>query len=395
VLKAFKYRIYPTASQVELIHKHMGACRFVYNLALEVKQAAYAGCKVHLSCFDLIKQLPDLKKECPWLKEINSQSLQQAIVQLDTAFTRFFKGQGNFPRFKKKTGKQSFQIPQNIVVENDRLVLPKFKEGILIVVHRPLKGTVKQAAVSCTSTGKYFVSVLCDTGEVLKPPKAVAEKTTVSIDLGIKAFVVTSEGKVFDHPRFLQSTLSKLKFTQRKHSKHQGRRTRKRLARLHEKVANQRRNFLHQTSAGLIKNHDSIALEDLYIKGMVQNHRLARPISDSAWRTFVDMLQYKAAWQGKNILRIGRFEPSSKTCSSCGSIHKDLTLSDREWSCESCGAVLDRDQNAALNIKNFALKNHLSVERRRKTRNELPTLVGVLTSEAHTFKEKGSSPFEK
>ena len=176
--------------------------------------------------------------------------------------------------------------------------------------------------------------------------------------------------------------MPKLKYISRKYSKYNGKRTKKRLAILHEKTSNKRTDFLHKTSTQLIKNHDSIAIEDLNIKGMLQNHRLAQSISDVGWGEFVKMLEYKAKWQGKNILKIGRFDPSSKTCSNCGHINKELTLKDREWTCKSCGSVLDRDMNAAINIKNFALKNYLSEGLRLKNQDELPRLRGVLTPEA-------------
>lgn len=382
MLKAFKYKINPTKEQSILLNKHIGANRFVYNLALECKQMAWAGNKVNLSCFDLHRQLKDLKKECEWLKEINSQSLQQSITNLDKAYTAFFKGQNSFPKFKKKSNGGSFNIPQNVLLENGKLIIPKFKKGIDIVLHRPIKGTIRQATISRTPTGKYFVSILCETGEAIKPKAKIKENTTVGIDLGIKSFLVTSEAEVFDNPKFLKSKISKLKYVQRKFSKHKGKRTKQKLAILHEKVANQRKDFLHKVSTELIKNHDSICIEDLNIKGMLQNHNLAQAITDVSWSSFVTMLEYKAEWYGKNILKIGRFEPSSKTCSCCGNINKELTLQDREWTCGKCNTLLDRDVNASINIKNFALKNHLSVERRLKNRNELPTLVGVMTSEA-------------
>lgn len=382
MLKAFKYRILPTKEQAELINKHIGSCRFTYNLALETKQTAYAGNKVNLSCFDLIKQLPELKKECDWLKEINSQSLQQAIVNVDVAFTRFFKGQGNFPKFKRKGNRDSFHCPQNILLEDGKLIIPKFKKGIDIILHRDTKGKIKQATISKTPTGKYFVSILCDTGEAIKAKAKIKDNTTVGIDLGIKTYIVASDGKEFDNPKFLRKAQSKLKYVQRKYSKHKGKRTKHKLAILHEKVANQRKDFLHKTSSELIKNHDSLAIEDLAVSNMVKNHKLAQSITDCGWGMFVTMLEYKAEWYGKNILRIGRFEPSSKTCSVCGSINKELTLQDREWTCKKCGTLLNRDVNASINIKKFALKNYLSVERRLKNRNELPTLVGVMTSEA-------------
>ena len=382
MLKAFKYRISPTALQRELIAKHIGSCRFVFNLALETKQSAYAGNRVKLSCFDLIKQLPDLKKECVWLKEINSQSLQQSIVNLDTAFTKFFKGQANFPNFKKKTATQSFNIPQNVIIEDGKLAIPKFKDGIKIVLHRQMKGMIKQATISRTPTGKYFVSILCDTGQANKAKAAIKEKTTVGIDLGITSFLVASNGQQYPNPKHLRLAMSRLKYVQRKCSKYKGKRTGHRLAVLHEKVTNKRKDFLHKTSTGLIRENQSLAIEDLNIKGMLLNHKLAQGITDCAWGMFITMLEYKAEWYGRNILQIGRFEASSKTCSSCGSINKELGLQDREWTCKRCNSVLDRDINASVNIKNFALRNHLSVERRLKNRNELPTLVGVMTSEA-------------
>ena len=379
--KAFKYRLYPTEPQKELIAKHIGSSRFVYNLALETKNAAYIGAKHNYSAFDLVKQLPELKKELPWLKEVNSQSLQQAIQNMDIAFKKFFKGAG-FPKFKKKSNRGSFNVPQNVIVGNDLLIIPKFKDGIKMSLHRPTNGTIKSATISVTPTGKYFVSILCDTGETIKPKATIEENTSVGIDLGIKTFLVTSDGECFDNPKFLRSTLSKLKYTQRKFSKNKGKRTKHKLAKLHEKVANQRKDFLHKTSSKLISDNQTICIEDLNIKGMLANHKLALSISDCGWSMFVEMLEYKAEWYGKNILKIGRFEPSSKLHANCGYINKDLKLSDREWVCPKCCEVVSRDVNASINIKNFALKNILSGEHRLKNQDELPTLVGVLTPEA-------------
>ena len=384
MLKAFRYKISPTNEQSVLINKHIGSARFVYNLALETKNMAWAGNRVSLSCFDLIKQLPDLKTECAWLKEINSQSLQQPIRNIDNAFTRFFKGQGSFPVFKKKLSGGSFNVPQSVFLEDSKLIIPKFKEGINIVLHRPIKGEIRQATISRTPTGKYFVSILCETGEAIKAKKAIKEKTTIGIDLGIKTFLVSSNGEEFANPKFLKHSMAKLKFVQSLYSRKKGKRTKKRLAIIHEKVTNQRKDFLHKASTKLIRENQSVAIENLNIEGMVKNHKLAQAITDVGWGMFVSMLEYKAEWYGVNILRIGRFEPSSKLCNACGSINKELTLQDREWTCK-CGKVLNRDLNAAINIKNFALRNHLSVDCRLKNRKELPNLLGVLTSEALTF----------
>jgi putative transposase len=381
MLKGLKYRLYPTNPQKELIAKHIGSSRFVYNLALETKNTAYLGSKHNFSPFDLIKQLPELKKGCEWLKEVNSQSLQQSITNLDKAYTAFFKGQNSFPNFKKKSNGGSFNIPQNVLLENKKIIIPKFKKGIDIVLHRPIKGAIRQATISRTPTGKYFVSILCETGESIKSKAKIRENTTVGIDLGIKTFLITSDGQEFDNPKFLRKAQSRLKYVQRKYSKHKGKRAKQKIAILHEKVANQRKDFLHKTSSELIKNHESIAIEDLAVSNMVKNHKLAQSIQDAGWSTFATMLGYKADWYGKNILKIGRFEPSSKLHANCGHINKNLTLSDREWTCSKCGEVVSRDLNAAINIKSFALKNILSGTD-RKNQGKLPTLVEALTLEA-------------
>jgi len=383
MFKAFKYRLYPSEPQKELIAKHIGSSRFVYNLALETKNTAYLGSKHNFSPFDLIKQLPELKKECEWLKEVNSQSLQQSIQNMDIAFKKFFKGAG-FPKFKSKhRGKQSFSIPQNVLVDDNKLVIPKFKEGIDIVLHRPIKGTIKSATISVTPTGKYFVSILVDTNIEMPIKAPIAESTTIGIDLGIKTFLVTSDGLEIENPKNLRKAQSKLKYVQRKYSKNKGNRTKQRIALLHEKVVNKRKDFLHKVSTKLIRENQTIALETLAVSNMVKNHNLAQAISDVSWSTFVSMLEYKADWYGKNILRIGRFSPSSKTCSGCGTINKELTLKDRKWTCPKCNSVLDRDKNASINIKSFALKDKLSVEHTLKNQDELPRLRGVLTSESH------------
>lgn len=356
MLKTFRYRLNPTEDQIILLNKHIGASRFIYNLALETKQMAYIGNKHNLSCFELSSQLIGLKEELPWLREVNSQSLQQSITNLDKAYTSFFKGQNSFPRFKKKSGNGSFNIPQRVKLNSGKLIIPKFtkKNGIDIVLHRPLKGEIRQATISKTPTGKYFASILCETGEKNKVKPKISEETTIGIDLGIKDLAITSNGEVFGSPRYLKEAQSKLKYTQRKYSKYKGKRTKKKLATLHERVANKRRDYLHKASTKLIRDNQTICLENLNVSGMVKNHKLAQSISDASWAVFVSMLEYKAGWNGANLLRIGRFEPSSKTCSNCGYIHKELALRDREWTCSSCDAKHDRDINAAINIKNLA-----------------------------------------
>lgn len=385
MFKAYKYRIYPTETQKELLNKHIGANRFIYNLALETKQMAYAGNKVNLSRFDLQKQIPELKEECAWLKEINSQTLQYSLVCLDTAYNNFFKNKDSFPKYKSKhKGKQSFCVPQNVIVDqkNCKLVIPKFKEGIGIILHREIRGEIKQVTISRTSTEKYFASILVETDEIAPNKNKITEETTIGIDLGIKDFIVTSSGEKVVNPKFLKEAISRLKYQQKKYSKYKGKRTKQKLALQHEKVANQRQDFLHKLSTKLIRENQTICLEDLNVQVMIANHNLAMSIVDAGWGMFVDMLKYKADWQGKNIIQIGRFDPSSKTCSCCGKINRELKLSDREWTCSGCGITHDRDVNAAINIKSFAIEKHLCVGRTLKNHEELPTLVGALTHEA-------------
>lgn len=387
MFKAIKYRIYPTEAQKELLNKHIGANRFIYNIALETKQVAYAGHKINLSRFDLQKQIPELKNECSWLKEINSQTLQYSLVCLDTAYNNFFKNKDGFPKYKSKhKGKQSFCVPQNVIIdkENNKLVIPKFKKGIDIILHRDIKGEIKQATISKTSTGKYFASILIKTGEIYPNKKPTKKETSIGIDLGVKDVIVTSNGEKTSNPKFLKKEISKLKYQQKKYSKYKGKRTKSKLALKHEKITNQRVDFLHKLSTKLIRENQTICLEDLNIKGMITNHSLAQSISDSGWGMFIEMLKYKAEWQGRNIIQIGRFDPSSKTCSCCGKINKKLKLSEREWTCDNCNTTHDRDVNAAINIKSFGIEKYLCVGRILKNHEELPTLVGAMTHEIKT-----------
>lgn len=385
--KAFRYRLYPNQEQEVLLSKHFGHCRFLWNLALDTKTNAYLSAKVDYSRFDLQKQLVELKKECEWLKEVNSQSLQSVLQNLDLAYKKFFKGSG-FPNFKSKHNKQSFHIPQNVKVTNDKLLIPKFKKkGIKIKLHRPLEGTVKSATISRTPTGKYFVSILCDIGEAIKPKVKIKENTTIGIDLGIKDFAVTSEGEVMPNPKFLKNSINRLKVLQRRASKKQKgsqnrKKANKRIALLHEKVKNQRKDFLHKTSTKLIRENQTICLENLAVSNMVKNHNLAQAISDVSWSEFNRMIEYKAEWHGVNILRIGRFAPSSKTC-ECGEINKDLKLSDRVWECKNCGLVNERDLLAARNIKKFALYKENSGQELPVKPVEMSTLVESAKQEAH------------
>jgi len=381
IYKRIVYRLYPTLKQADLLDKHIGACRFVYNLALETKITAWASAKINLSCFDLMNQLPELKKELTWLKEISSQSLQAAVSNMDSAYTNFFKGRAKFPSFKKKhSSNKSFTTTQKTIIGDGCISIPKFREGIRAKIHRRFYGKVKSNVIYKTSTGKYFSSILFEIPDEIKAKPKVTEENTIGVDLGIKAFATLSDGRVIENPKHLKKVLSKLKYTQRKYSKYKGKRTKQKLARLHEKITNKRNDFLHKVTKKLIDENQAIALETLNVDGMMKNHKLAQAIQDVSWGKFNEFLTYKAEWYGVNILRIGQFEPSSKMC-HCGVVNKDLKLSDRKWTCKSCGSVNDRDLLAAQNIKKFALRNHVS-RMETKNQNELPTLVGVMTSEA-------------
>jgi len=364
IYKAYKYRIYPTQEQSVLINKHIGSCRWIYNYALNKKIEAYKKDKTILSRYDLSKDLPQLKKneETKWLKETNSQALQMSLKNMDEAFVRFFRDKKGFPKFKSKhDSRQSFNIPQFISVdwENRKFSVPKIKD-IKFILDRIPEGDIKFATISRTSTNKYFISILVDTG-IKEPEKfKIKKETSIGIDLGIKDFAITSNGEKFENPKFLKNDLRRLKKLQKRASnKVKGSNNRKkanlRVAIAHEKIANKRNDFLHKLSYKLISENQTICLEDLSVENMVKNHKLAQAIQDCSWSKFNEYLEYKAKWSGVNIVRIGRFEPSSKMCSKCGYINNSLTLQEREWICPQCGTKHDRDINASKNILDFGL----------------------------------------
>jgi putative transposase len=244
MLKGFKYRLYPDDEQKELLEKHFGSVRFIYNLALETKMNAYKGNKINLSRFDLQKQMVDLKEECSWLKEVNSQSLQSSLLNLDNAYKKFFQTKKGFPKFKKKSYKNSFSVPQSVVISGNELFIPKFKSGIKMVIDRKYKGTIKSATVSKSITGKYHVSILCETGEMIPEKKSINSETTIGIDLGIKDFLVFSDGRKISNSNFFKNKLDFLKILQRKLSKQNKKsnrynKTKQRIGLHHEHITNQ------------------------------------------------------------------------------------------------------------------------------------------------------------
>lgn len=353
--KAFNFRLEPTPDQTVLLSKHFGCARFVYNHFLKEKQDHYLLNKKTLNYNNCCNSMTSLKKqeEYSWLLEVNSQCLQAALKNLETAYGKFFKKQTKFPKFKsRKNNTNSFHCPQNVNIKNNKLFICKFREGIEFIKHREIKGEIRSATLSRTPTGKHYVSILCEL-PLEKPLKKTGK--SIGIDLGLKDFLITSDRKRFKNEKFLKRYLKELK-DQQKHfnrkQKDSKRKERQRLkvAKLYEKITNSRNNQHHQISSFLVKNYDLIALESLNVKGMMANHKLAQAISDVAWSGFVSKLEYKAKWYGKEVVRIETFFPSSKTCSCCGHQKSDLKLNDREWTCSLCNTIHDRDVNAAKNI---------------------------------------------
>ena len=355
--KSFKYRIYPNQKQEEFILQHFGASRFIWNYFLNERKEYYLKNKEKieekrikggLNYFDNAKRLTELKKEkwFEWLNETNAQSLQATLKHLDSAYKMFFRKTNNFPRFKKKKQDKSYTIPQNAKIKNWKLFLPKLKEWIKIKQERELQGRVIKAVVSRNCAGQYFVSFTCEL-EIKELPKV---KKEIGVDLWIKDFAICSDWKVFNNNKFLKSKRNKLKYLQRRYSKHKGKTTLKKIQKQYVKVYNQRQDFLHKASTKLINENQVICLESLNIKGMMKNHKLAGAIGDVSWAEFIRMLEYKADWYWRKIVKVDRFFPSSKTCNNCGWINQNLKLKDREWECLSCKTVLDRDLNASKNI---------------------------------------------
>ena len=355
--------MYPNKAQIKMIWKHIGTCRFLYNLSLEEKIRAFQSENKSLTMFDLNNRIPELKKQYEWMSETNSQSLQAVNRNVETAFKNFFRKKADFPEFKsKKNPVQSFQVPQHYEVKltENKVKLPKLGT-VKTVISKKFTGTLKTATVSATSTGKYYISVLVDDGLKEPEPAPFNSTNTVGIDVGLTSFLVTSEGLKEENPRYLKNSLERLKHLQRSVSKkvngsNNRRKAVHKVAILHERISNQRSDFLHKHSYKLVSENQAIAVETLNISGMLKNKNLARSISDVGWSELFRQLEYKCKMYGKTLLKIGQFEPSSKLCSVCGTINRDLTIQDRNWTCSDCGAHHDRDINAAINIKKMALQ---------------------------------------
>ena len=374
IFKAYKFRIYPNATQRQLLSKHFGCCRFAYNRLLELHNEMYEISGASPSLFEMHRLIAEMRKDedTQWLSEVYSHALQAELRHLDRAFKKFYKalkegkaepiirngkptGRRKFePRFKSKRNEnQSVTFPDNVRVIDGKLVLPKFKTPIKMKMHRSLGVKICQATVSRDCRSKYYVSILCEEECAMLPE---APNKSIGIDLGIKEMAVCSNGERVANPKFLERGEKHSKYLHRQVSKkkkgsNRRRRARMRLSRHLEKVASRRRDYIHKFTKRIIGENQAICVEDLNVRGMESNHHLAKSIGSVAFGEIARQLEYKCGWYGRGFVKVGRRYPSSKTCNHCGHINRRLTLKDREWTCEKCGAEIDRDYNAALNIE--------------------------------------------
>ena len=354
--KTFEYRIYPSAEQEALLQKTFGCCRWVYNRVLAMRRDEYAwtGKSRHINSY--ITQIPAWKRaDAPWLSEVDSMALQQSLRDLDKAFKNFFRAPGKvgFPKFKsKRAGRKSYRTNGVGIIDARHVRLPKLGT-VWARLSSPGAGRVLSETVKQVPSGKYYVAICC-----ADVPATDAPAPTVGflgVDAGIHDIATCSTGERLPNPKNLQRSERRLAREQRRLSrKRKGSanraRQRVRVARAHEKVANRRKDALHKFTTHAVGESQNIAVEDLNVRGMQRNRRLAKAVGDAAMSELARQLEYKCAWSGRGFVRVGRFYPSSKTCSACGYVYRGLTLAERVWDCPACGMRHDRDLNAAVNI---------------------------------------------
>lgn len=369
---SYKFQIYPSVSQQIILSKQFGGCRFIYNYFLNKRINLYKEEGKSINYYDCAKQLKELKQEFEWLSETNAQSLQASLETLDVAYTNFFKYKLGFPKFKSKYDKQAYKIKQGIDIRNNKIKIPKI--GLLkFDNHRTVVGRIISATISKDSCNNYFISI-CTEKEREQITKVVVEDSkVVGIDMGIKNLAILSNSQVIPNLRLTNQFARLIKLKQRKLAKKDKGSNRRnlvktQLAKLHKHIANKRQDYIQKTTTKIINKNQVIIVEDLAIKNMVKNHKLAKAIIDCSWAEFIRQLEYKAKWQDKIVYKINRFYPSSKMCSKCGFINQNLTLKDRLFICPVCNHKQDRDEQASQNIKTFGLKDILNQTRDGKSR---------------------------
>jgi len=355
IQRGYKYRILPTKEQEKSLLQCGGNTRFLWNYALKTNQDYYKETGKFKFYHELAVLLPKLKEEYPFLKESFSQSLQMVLRHFDKALKDSFKKEKGFPSFKKKMLlSDSFTCPQKWRLGNGFVFIPKIGE-VKWIKHRAMKGKSKSITIS-QDGGKWYCSVLC---EYVVPDKAKECDNVVGCDVGLKEFATLSDGTIISNPKHTKKYENKLAKEQRKLSKKQKGsknrfKQRLKVRKIQNKIRDTRKDFLHKTSNSIAKNYDGIFVEDLNIKGMMKNHCLAKSIGDVSWSEFNRQLEYKCKWSFKYYIKIGRFEPTSKTCSNCGCV-QEMTLSKKVFDCPDCGISIDRDLNASLNIRNIGI----------------------------------------
>ncbi|MCY4364171.1 MAG: transposase [Gammaproteobacteria bacterium] len=359
MVKATKVRLYPTVAQQAALTFQFGAVRWVYNYALNWRSTAWKARGESITQRMTLDKLVELKRleDTAWLRDADSQALQQSLLHLDTAFERFFKKQARYPNYKRKHGKQSLSYPQRVnVVDGNSLYLPKVGT-VRAVLHRELVGKMKTVTVSRSWTGKYYASVLCDDGEPLPAPiGSMDEEAVIGLDMGLSHLAITSDGYKESNPRFLKQAQANLRRKQASLSRKQKgsanrNKARVLVAKVHEKVTNARNDCQHKLSKRLIDENQAVCVETLKVRNMLKNRKLAKSIADASWNELLRKLGYKARWTGKHLVQVDPWFASSKTCSVCGVRADVMPLSVRQWHCGSCGHEHDRDINAARTIR--------------------------------------------
>lgn len=358
MIKRFRIRIYPNKVQNEILNNHADAYRFLYNLCIEYKSHLYKYHKIRISGYDMQNELFSLIKEIDWMKGLKVECLRQAALDAESSFIRFYKGDG-YPKFKSKIENYGFSAHQSIHIKNNKLSF--FKQKIKIRTSKKYKkilsaNSIRECSFKRDKLGNWFASFVIDDKSNKELPKA---ESKIGIDLGLNSFLTDSNGNKVENPKFLEKSEERYKKLQRKYSKSKknGKNREKlriRIAKIHNRVTNQKDHFCHQISNKLIFENQGINIENLKVSNMIRNGKRSKSISEVSWSKFINILGYKCNWYGRKLTKVDTFYPSSKLCSKCGNKKEKLELSERIYKCENCGLEIDRDLNAAINLANYS-----------------------------------------